>query len=128
MSPISRIVAACAVLLLPISLASAQAPPKNSVTLNWLNPSTYAGGQPLTIGQVSVVVDVTASSTSISGAPTTFTTGVMAAGVHTFNIIVCDNQAPVNCSPNSNTATVTIPASTGTLVVPAASNLTATVN
>lgn len=104
--------------------ALAQAPPTNSVTLTWSNPTTYQGGQPLTVGQVTVFVDGTQSAQS--GAVSTFTTTVLPPGMHTFNVVVCDNMSPANCSPMSNTATVTI--SPVVLVVPAVSNLTAVVN
>jgi len=121
-----RLISSFASILILTSIAAAQAPPTNSITLNWINPTTYQGGQPLTIGQVTVFVDVTASETALSGAPTTFTTGVMSPGSHSFYVVVCDNLTPANCSPRSNTATVSVPAATA--IVPAASNLTATVN
>ncbi len=111
-----------------VSVCAAQTPSVNSVTLEWTNPSTYASGQPLTLGQVTVFVDMTASATSISGSPTTFTTTVLAAGTHTFNVVACDNQTPMNCSPMSNPVTVVIPPGGPPLVIPAVPNLSAKVN
>jgi hypothetical protein len=99
-------------------------PPTNSVTLAWTNPTTYTTGQALTIGQVTVFFDN--SATSVSGAPTTFTTPVLVGGTHSFTVVVCDNISPANCSPVSAAATVTIPATP--LAIPAASNLTAVVD
>ena len=99
-------------------------PPTNSVTLAWTNPTTYTTGQALTIGQVTVFFDN--SATSISGAPTTFTTSGLVGGTHSFTVVVCDNMSPANCSPASAAATVTVPATP--LAIPAASNLTAVVN
>ena len=99
-------------------------PPTNSVTLAWTNPITYTTGQALTIGQITVFFDN--SATSVSGAPTTFTTPVLVGGTHSFTVVVCDNMSPANCSPASAAATVTVPATP--LAIPAASNLTAVVN
>ena len=99
-------------------------PPTNSVTLAWTNPITYTTGQALTIGQITVFFDN--SATSVSGAPTTFTTPVLVGGTHSFTVVVCDNMSPANCSPASAAATVTIPATP--LAIPAVSNLTAVVN
>jgi hypothetical protein len=99
-------------------------PPTNSVTLAWTNPTTYTTGQALTIGQVTVFFDN--SATSVSGAPTTFTTPVLVGGTHSFTVVVCDNMSPANCSPASAAATVTIPATP--LAIPDASNLTAVVS
>jgi len=114
-----------AVGVLVVSPAMAQTKlPANSVTLAWTNPTTYTTGQALTIGQVTVFFDN--SETSISGAPTTFTTPVFVGGTHSFTVVVCDNMSPANCSPASAAATVTIPATP--LAIPAASNLTAVVN
>jgi hypothetical protein len=104
--------------------ALAQVPPSDSVTLNWTNPPTYQSGQPLTVGQVTIFIDGTQAAQS--GAISTFTTSVLPLGMHTFNVVICDNMVPANCSPMSNTATVTI--APVTLVVPAISNLTAVVN
>jgi hypothetical protein len=104
--------------------ALAQTPPSDSVTLNWTNPPTYQSGQPLTVGQVSIFIDGVQAAQS--GAINTFTTTVLPPGTHTFNVVICDNMTPANCSPMSNTATVTI--APVTLVVPAVSNLTAVVN
>ena len=104
--------------------ALAQSPPSNSVTLDWTNPSAYASGQALTIGQVSVFYDTT--ETSQSGPATTLTTPPLLPGPHTFAVSACDNLVPQTCGAMSNAATVTIPAVP--LVVPAISNLTATVN
>jgi hypothetical protein len=61
-------------------------PPTNSVTLAWTNPTTYTTGQALTIGQVSVFFDN--GETSVSGAPTTFTTPVLAGGTHSFTVVL----------------------------------------
>jgi hypothetical protein len=104
--------------------ALAQSPPSNSVTLNWTNPSAYLSGQALTIGQVSVFYDTT--ETSQSGPAITLTTPPLLPGTHTFTVSACDNLVPQTCGAMSNAATVTIPAVP--LVVPAISNLTATVN
>jgi len=113
------------VLLSSISMAQV-APPHNSVTLTWTNPTMYVSGQPLTIGQVSVLYDNV--QTGISGAPTTFTTPALTLGSHTFTVVVCDNQGtPGNCSQASNPATVNITA-TGALVVPPVGDLRAVVN
>ena len=114
-----------AVGVLVVSPAMAQTkPPTNSVTLAWTNPTTYTTGQALTIGQVTVFFDN--SATSVSGAPTTFTTPVLVGGTHSFTVVVCDNMSPPNCSPASAAATVTVPATP--LAIPAASNLTAVVD
>jgi hypothetical protein len=99
-------------------------PPTNSVTLTWTNPTTYTTGQALTIGQVTVFFDN--SATSVSGAPTTFTTPALVGGTHSFTVVVCDNMSPANCSPASAATTVTIPATP--LAIPAVSNLTAVVD
>ncbi len=111
-----------------VSVCAAQTPPTNSVTLNWTNPFIYESGQPLTLGQVVVFVDMTASATSISGSPTTFTTTVLGVGDHTFNVVACDNQTPQNCSPMSNPVTVVVPPGGPPLIVPPVSNLSAKVN
>ena len=114
-----------AVGVLVVSPAMAQTKlPTNSVTLAWTNPTTYTTGQALTIGQVTVFFDN--SATSVSGAPTTFTTPVLVGGTHSFTVVVCDNMSPANCSPVSAAATVTIPATP--LAIPAATNLTAVVD
>ena len=60
-------------------------PPTNSVTLAWTNPTTYTTGQALTIGQVTVFFDN--SATSVSGAPTTFTTPALVGGTHSFTVV-----------------------------------------
>jgi len=99
-------------------------PPTSRVTLAWTNPTTYTTGQALTIGQVTVFFDN--SATSVSGAPTTFTTPALVGGTHSFTVIVCDNMSPANCSRASAAATVTVPATP--LAIPAASNLTAVVS
>ncbi len=107
-----------------VSPVLAQAPPTNSVTLNWTNPPAYTNGQPLTVGQVTVFVD--GNQSAQSGAINTFTTTVLPPGTHTFNVVICDNMAPANCSPMSNTAMAVIPVTTP--VVPPVSDLSATVN
>jgi hypothetical protein len=101
----------------------AQAPPSNSVTLSWTNPSAYQSGQSLTIGRVNVSYDVT--ETSQSGPATTLTTPALTPGTHTFSVVVCDNLTPQTCSQPSST-TATIP-SVG-LVVPPATGLNVIVN
>ena len=106
------------------SPALAQTPPTDSVTLNWTNPTTYQAGQPLTIGQVTVFMN--GAQLAQSGVVNTFTTTTLAPGAYTFNVVVCDNKTPANCSAMSNTASATIPPLAS--VVPAVSDLTATVN
>jgi len=93
-----------------------------TATLTWSVPTTRTDGSALTPDMIlSADIFDTASSTpdiaigTVSGASGTFTTGVLAVGVHNFTVITNDTTG--HSSAASNVASVTVVA---TLANPAA--------
>jgi hypothetical protein len=103
----------------------------STATLNWINPTTRVDGSALpaaSIGQVLIMDDTGSGPTQIGaspGAATSFATQALAAGGHSFSVVVQDTNQQ-NSAP-SNIATLTVP-----VVLPAlpsaATGLTATLN
>lgn len=94
----------------------------STVNLIWTDPTTRTDGAALAPGDIAGIdIFDDASATpgtpigSVSGAGTTFSTGVLSVGVHNFTAIVRDTAG--HSSASSNVASVTVPA---TLAAPAA--------
>jgi hypothetical protein len=103
----------------------------STATLTWTLPTTRIDGTTLSPSEIASVDIFDAASTTPTvaignapGAATSFTTGTLSVGDHSFTVVVNDTTGHV--SGPSNAATLTVPA---TLAVPsAATNLAATLN
>jgi len=95
----------------------------STATLSWTVPTTRTDGSPFTPDQVmeidvfdmSDAVPVNTLIGTVPGAGTSFVTGVLDVGNHSFTVIVRDTTG--HSSAASNVAAVTVPA---TLANPAA--------
>jgi hypothetical protein len=100
----------------------------STATLKWTVPTTRVDGSPLDPADVASIdifdTDMTTPIANVPGAGTTFTTGVLAVGVHNFSVVVNDTTG--HKSAPSNAASLTIAA---TQAAPSAvTDLTATEN
>jgi hypothetical protein len=91
----------------------------STATLTWTNPTTRLDGSVFTPDQIKEVdifdfpsiPGVPTTNTQIgtvTGAGTTFTTGVLDVGVHNFTVVVTDIAGHMSAA--SNVASVTVPA------------------
>jgi len=97
-----------------------------TATLNWTNPTTRTDGSPLAATDIDHidVFDAGVNIGTVHGALTTFTTGLLTVGTHSFTITVTDTTG--HTSAPSNIASVTVPI---TLASPSAvTDLTAVLN
>jgi hypothetical protein len=77
--------------------------------LTWALPTARTDGSALPVSQIGTVLvqQNGATTATLAGAPTTYTTGTLAAGTYEYDVIVCDTSAL--CSTPSAAASVTIP-------------------
>ena len=80
-----------------------------TAVLTWALPTARTDGSALPVSQIgSVLVQQNgATAATLPGAPTTYTTGTLAAGTYEYDVIVCDTSAL--CSMPSAAASVTVP-------------------
>lgn len=106
-------------------------PPMSTATLKWTVPTTRIDGSPLTQDQIAGfdVFDSTSTTPlvpvgTVPGAAGSFTTDVLAVGVHNFSVVCRDTSG--HSSAASNVASVTVaPVAANPSAV---SDLTATLN
>lgn len=81
----------------------------HTAVLTWALPTTRTDGSALPVSQIdSVLVQQNgATAATLAGAPTTYTTGTLAAGTYEYDVIVCDTSAL--CSTPSAAASVIVP-------------------
>jgi hypothetical protein len=102
----------------------------STATLTWTNPTTRTDGTALALTDIASVgiydngVLFATQTSGPTGPPTTFTTGVLAVGSHSFTVVVNDTTGH-SSAPSSNAVVVVAP----TLANPSpATGLTATLN
>lgn len=99
----------------------------STVTLSWTNPTTRTDGSTLAANDIAGIHILDTASPGepigiVAGAGTTFTTGVLSAGVHNFTAVVIDTAGDDSAPSNVLSETITI-------APPAAiSNLSGTIN
>ena len=84
----------------------------NTVTLTWVDPTELVDGLPLPAGSTVAAFDSGSPTPSVALGTVavgvqTFTTAVLAPGIHNFTVVVTD-PAGVSSVP-SNVASVTVP-------------------
>lgn len=106
----------------------------STATLNWSLPTTRTDGSPLAASDIASIdvfdanaTDPTAPLTTIQGAATSFTTGTLADGPHSFTVVLQDTAG--HRSDPSNAASVTVVVTPPPVANPSpVTDLTATLN
>lgn len=94
----------------------------STATLTWTDPTTRTDGTALTAAEIASVAifDSAAANPAVAigtvaGGVTTYTTGTLSVGTHSFTVVVTDTAGHVSAA--SNAASVTV---SPTLAAPAA--------
>lgn len=80
----------------------------STATLTWTVPTTRTDGTPLSAAEIAMITifDAGVQIGTVTGAGSTFTTGVLTVGDHVFTVTVTDTTGHVSALSNAVTVTV----------------------